>query len=108
MVEARAAGRSKLAPPCALSHPLLPLDSGDTRPEPTTIYICVDDFGIKYASQKQRHTPTDGQSYKYTVDWTEALSWTHYQSGITFKWVRISMPYYRQGINPIQHKHPTP
>jgi hypothetical protein len=90
--------------PSITSH--WPLATQDQKT--TTIYICVRRFRHQYASQKQRHAPTDGQSYKYTVDWTEALSWTHYQSGIHSMRLKINYLTIAKALIQFQHKHPVP
>ena len=38
----------------------------------TTLYLCVDDFGIKYSSKQDAQHLLDaiGANYKYTCDWT--------------------------------------
>jgi hypothetical protein len=43
------------------------------KTRPTLFTLCVDDFGIKYASTADATHLLNaiGQSYKYTVDWTE-------------------------------------
>jgi hypothetical protein len=76
------------------------------KTEPT-LFTLRGRFRHQICLYSRRHTPepldraTNIRSIGRVVTILDSLSNWNYK----YKWVRISMPYYRQGINPIQHKH---
>ena len=81
------------------------------RTKPTLFVLTVDDFGIKYCSNRDLHHLLQALKDKYTI--TVDTEGTQY-CGMTLEWhynngyVDVSMPgYVKEALHQLQHHAPT-